>query len=78
MRFLKICFVDCDKRCIIAGKNNNIKFVPMSNNNMNLMKKGELLEEYSQDPIQSRILSIRGQQVIMYADLAEHREAYGI
>lgn len=45
---------------------------------MNLMKKGELLEEYSQDTIQSRILSIRGQQVIMYADLAEHREAYGI
>ena len=38
---------------------------------MNLMKKGELLEEYSQDTIQSRILTIRGQQVIMDADLAE-------
>ena len=35
------------------------------------MKKGELLEEYSQDTIQSRILTIRGQQVIMDADLAE-------
>ena len=35
------------------------------------MKKGELLEEYSQDNIQSRILTIRGQQVIMDADLAE-------
>lgn len=43
----------------------------MSNNNMNLTKKGELLEEYSQDTIQSRILTIRGQQVIMDADLAE-------
>ena len=38
---------------------------------MNLTKKGELLEEYSQDTIQSRILTIRGQQVIMDADLAE-------
>ena len=43
----------------------------MSNNNMNLTKKGELLAEYSQDTIQSRILTIRGQQVIMDADLAE-------
>ena len=43
----------------------------MTNNNTNLTKKGELLEEYSQDTIQSRILTIRGQQVIMDADLAE-------
>ena len=41
---------------------------------MNLMKKGELLEEYSQDTIQSRILTIRGQQVIMDADLADTRK----
>ena len=38
---------------------------------MNLTNKGELLEEYSQDTIQSRILAIRVQQVIMDADLAE-------
>lgn len=43
----------------------------MTNNNTNLTKKGELLEEYSQDTIQSRILTIRGQQVIMDADLDE-------
>ena len=43
----------------------------MPNNNMNLIEKGELLEKYSQDTIQSRILTIRGQQVIMDADLAE-------